>query len=43
MDGYLVHTLGTLYKHECHGMVTRVHVLLFFRLVLLSCRKEEHD
>lgn len=41
MDGYLVHTVGIQTRMSRYSY-TRA-CIFFFRIVLLSCRKEEHD
>lgn len=41
MDGYLVHTVGIQTQMSRYSY-TRA-CIFFFRIVLLSCRKEEHD
>lgn len=39
MDGYLVHKVGIQTQMSRYGYT---RACIFFRIVLLSCRKEEH-
>lgn len=40
MDGSLVHTVGIQTRMSRYGYT---RACIFFRILLLSCRKEEHD